>query len=68
MKKEEMKLSDILVESTMVSSKNEARRFIEQGGVKIDSQKTEEDFVVKFEKEFVLQIGKRKFRRVVFRR
>ncbi|MCA6070240.1 MAG: hypothetical protein LE180_03915 [Endomicrobium sp.] len=52
----------------MFFCKNEARRFIEQGGVKIDSQKTEEDFVVKFEKEFVLQIGKRKFRRVVFRR
>ena len=67
MKKEEMKLSDILVESAMVSSKNEARRFIEQGGIKMDSQKTEWDFIVKFEKEFVLQVGKKKFKKVIYR-
>jgi tyrosyl-tRNA synthetase len=64
MKVVEMKLSDILFESTMVSSKNEAKRLIKQGGVKIDSQKINQDFVIKFEKEFVLQAGKRKFKKI----
>jgi tyrosyl-tRNA synthetase len=65
MENDEMKLSDILVKSAMVSSKNEARRLIEQGGVKLDLQKVEGDFVIKSEKEFVLQAGKRKFKKIV---
>ena len=46
-----VKLSDLLAESGMVSSKNEARRLIEQGGVKIDSKKAGGDFEIKSEKE-----------------
>ncbi|OEG70858.1 tyrosine--tRNA ligase [Candidatus Endomicrobiellum trichonymphae] len=64
-KDEEIKLSDLLVRSGMVSSRNEARRIIEQGGVKIDSQKANGNFVVKFENPFVLQVGKRKFSRII---
>jgi tyrosyl-tRNA synthetase len=65
MEQDGMKLSDVLVKSGMVSSKNEARRLIEQGGVEIDSQKLGEDFVVRYEKAFIVQAGKRKFKRVV---
>jgi tyrosyl-tRNA synthetase len=64
-KVEEIKLSDLLVKSGMVSSRNEARRIIEQGGVKIDLQKAVGDFVVKSENSFVLQVGKRKFNRII---
>jgi tyrosyl-tRNA synthetase len=64
-KDEEIKLSDLLVISGMVSSRNEARRIIEQGGVKIDSQKAVGDFAVKFKNPFVLQVGKRKFNRII---
>jgi tyrosyl-tRNA synthetase len=64
-KDEEIKLSDLLVRSGMVSSRNEARRIIEQGGVKIDSQKVTGNFVVKFENPFVLQVGRRKFNRII---
>jgi tyrosyl-tRNA synthetase len=60
-----LRLSDILVKSSVVPSKNEARRLIEQGAVKIDSQKVENDFIVNIDKEFILQIGKRKFKKVV---
>ncbi|GMO64453.1 MAG: tyrosine--tRNA ligase [Endomicrobiia bacterium] len=58
-------LSDLLVKSGMVPSKNKARRLIEQGGVKIDSQKLFKDFIVDYKKKFTLQIGKRKFKRVI---
>ena len=63
-----IKLSDLLVNSNMVSSKNEARRLIEQGGVKIDSQKSAEDFEIKTGKDFILQAGKRKFKKIVVKK
>jgi tyrosyl-tRNA synthetase len=64
-KDEEIKLSDLLVKSGMVSSRNEARRIIEQGGVKIDLQKAVGDFKVKSENSFVLQVGKKTFNRII---
>ncbi len=60
-----IKLSDLLAKSAMVASKNEARRLIEQGGVKIDSKKVEEDFEIKAEESFVIQAGKRKFKKII---
>ncbi|MDR2426278.1 MAG: tyrosine--tRNA ligase [Endomicrobium sp.] len=60
-----VKLSDLLAESAMVSSKNEARRLIEQGGIKIDSQKVVGDFEIKMEKPFIIQAGKRKFKKIM---
>ena len=65
LKNPSIKLSDLLAESKMVSSKNEARRLIEQCGVKIDSQKVEADFEIKSEEPFILQAGKRKFKKVI---
>lgn len=60
-----IKLSELLVKSGMVASKNEARRLIEQGGVKIDSQKVSSDNEIESKKEFILQAGKRKFKKIV---
>jgi tyrosyl-tRNA synthetase len=60
-----LKLSDILVKSAVASSKNEARRLIEQGAVKIDSKKVENDLIINDNKEFILQVGKRKFKKIV---
>lgn len=65
LKSSSVKLSDLLVESGMASSKNEARRLIEQGGVKIDLQKVSADFEINPEKTFVVQAGKRKFKKFV---
>jgi tyrosyl-tRNA synthetase len=59
------KVSELLAKSGMVSSRNEAKRLIEQGGVKIDSQKVENDLTVGFSKPFILQAGKRKFKKIV---
>ena len=60
-----LKLSDILVKSGMCLSRNGARRLIEQGAIKIDSKKVENDFTANEFKEFILQAGKRKFKKVV---
>jgi len=59
---EEMKLSNILVKSGMVPSKNEARRLIVQKSVSVDSQKVDRDFNVNC--SCTLQVGKRKFKRI----
>ena len=57
---------DVLVASTMVSSRNEARRLIMQGGVKVSGQRITEDKELPITEPVVVQAGKRKFRRVVF--
>ena len=54
-------------EAGLIKSTSEGRRAIKDGGVKIDGKKigTElEDFPIEDKKEFVLQIGKRKFVRI----
>jgi len=57
-------LSDLLVEAKLVDSKNEARRLIEQGGVKIGGKKIEKDGPVTLQGETVLQAGKRRFKKI----
>lgn len=62
-----IKLSDLLFLSKMVSSKNEARRLIQQGGVKINSQKKSQDEEIEIQNETIVQAGKRKFKKIVKR-
>lgn len=52
--------SQVLVDAGLALSKSEARRLIEQGGVKKDGEKIDEDFGDS-EGEIVVQVGKRKF-------
>jgi len=63
-----IKLSDLIVKASLAQSKNEARRLIEQGGVKIDSQKAESDFEIKSQQNFIIQVGKRKFKKIVMQK
>jgi len=61
------KIVDLLVETNLAASKGEAKRLIEQGGVKIGGEKvsnvqTEIDLAT--EKNFIIQVGKRKFLKV----
>ena len=52
--------------SGMASSNNEVKRLVEQGGVKIDGEKIEKwNKEINLDKEFVLQVGKKKFRKIV---
>lgn len=65
---EEKNLIDFIVENDMASSKSEARRLIQGGGVKLNSNKiTKIDQLIKFgENEYlILQVGKRKFAKLV---
>jgi tyrosyl-tRNA synthetase len=64
--KKEVKLADLLAAAGLVSSKNEARRLIEQGGVRIDGEKITEDKPIDLAKEITIQAGKRKFKKIKY--
>ncbi|MFM9905150.1 MAG: tyrosine--tRNA ligase [Pyrinomonadaceae bacterium] len=61
------KLVDLLASVGLAASKGEARRLIEQGGVKIDGEKTTAaNAEIKIDANVILlQVGKRKFLRVI---
>jgi tyrosyl-tRNA synthetase len=59
-------LADLLVLLNLAPSKSEARRLIEQGGVKIDQVKvTEKPLTIGKKNNLTVQVGKRKFVRIV---
>ena len=61
------KLADLLLQTNLAASKGEARRLIEQGGVKIDGEKVsnaQAEIKLNGDKSFMIQVGKRKFLRV----
>lgn len=62
LKSGEYLIADLLTELKMVSSKSEARRLVEQGGVKIDEDvKRDWKEKVKVKKGTLIQVGKKKF-------
>lgn len=65
--KEPLKIVDLMYLSKLVSSKSEAKRLIENGGVKLKSNKISDPnlLITKNEKNAVLQVGKRKFVKII---
>ena len=63
--KNKIKLSELLFISKMVSSKNEARRLIEQGGAKVNNEKVITDTEIEIKNGMILQAGKRKFKKII---
>lgn len=65
-KKKSHKIVELLVETKLAPSKNEARRIITGGGVKVDNKKVENaDMGIKItDKEILIQKGKRGFVKV----
>lgn len=59
-------LSDLLLQTKLVSSKGEARRMMEQGGVRVNQTQEPKDRQIVIEKknDLLLQVGKRKFMRI----
>ncbi len=58
----ELKLVSLMKETGTAASASEAVRLIKQGGVTIDGEKiTDEQYLVRAEKDFILKVGKRKF-------
>ena len=64
LKKGGMAIVEILIASKSLSSKNEARRLIEQGGVYLDGQRIEKESAV-INKAGVLKVGKKRFLKLV---
>ncbi len=63
-------LPTIMAEFGLASSKSEARRLIQGGGVKLNSQKVEDmdyEFSGQLNQEFILQVGRRRFLKLVFK-
>jgi tyrosyl-tRNA synthetase len=61
----DLNIVELLSITGLAPSKSEARRLIEQGGVKIDGKKvTTHESIISLKKELLIQVGKRKFLRV----
>ncbi len=59
------KLVDLLIQTNLAASKGEAKRLIEQGGVKINGEKVSDvQAEIRLKNEILLQVGKRKFLRI----
>ncbi len=59
------KLVDLLVNTNLAASKSEAKRLIEQGGVKVSSEKISNiSAEIELKDEILLQVGKRKFLKI----
>ena len=63
--KSPQRLSDILVESKMAPSKNEARRLIQQNAVELAGERVTEDRDIVVHSPLLLKAGKRQFRRLL---
>lgn len=60
-------LLDVLAASGLTASKGEARRLIQQRAVRVNDIRVEEEMMqVGTEKELLIQVGKRKFKKIVF--
>lgn len=61
-KEEQISLIDLMIQTNLIASKSEARRLIEQGGVKIDNEKIQDpSHIVLIDKDKTLQVGPRRF-------
>ena len=58
-------VSAVIVQHQIAKSKNEARRLIDQGGVKLDGNRVEQDIALNIEQPAVLQVGKRHFLKLI---
>lgn len=63
--KPSMNLVDLIVESGLAPSKNEARRLLQQGAVEWDGKRVPDNAVVDIAEEKVLKVGKRQFRKII---
>ncbi|NFA60454.1 tyrosine--tRNA ligase [Clostridium sporogenes] len=60
---DEINIIDLIVKAKFAPSKNEARRLVKQGAVKINGEKVDEECKIK--NEDILQVGKKKFIKIL---
>jgi tyrosyl-tRNA synthetase len=64
--KGEKNIVDLLEKCKLVDSRSDAKRVIQQGGVKINDKKVNDvNKVIKLEKGMVIQVGKRRFGKII---
>ena len=64
---ENFDLAQIIVDNKLVQSKSEMRRLATQGGVKVNEEKTTDLQSVVAQGELVVQIGKKKFIKIIIK-
>ncbi len=64
LKKQKSSIIDIILDSGLTESKNEARRLIQQGGVSLDGERLDKEDIV-IDKEGILKVGKRRFLKII---
>ena len=63
--KKDMKIIEVLHSSDLVSSKSEARRLLNQGAIRIESEKVSDmDMILSKGTEYIIKVGKRRFLKV----
>jgi tyrosyl-tRNA synthetase len=63
----EMRLFEVVLQADLAGSASEAKRLIQQGGIRLDEQKVEDPyaiFVVRGGQQVLVQKGRREFRRI----
>ncbi len=67
-KESEINIVELLFKAKLVSSKSEAKRLISLGGVKINKKKVlnEKEKII-LDKQLIVQVGKRKFKKVILK-
>ena len=60
----EISLADLIVRCELAPSKKAALRLVAQDAVKIDGNKIDTNRTINIDKEFILSVGKRKFKRI----
>jgi len=64
--KGEKNIIDLLEKCKLVDSRSDAKRVVQQGGVKINDKKIDDvNKVIKLEKGMVIQVGKRRFAKII---
>ncbi len=62
--KNKLLLSHLVFESGLAPSKNESKRLIENGGVRVDGIQVASDTEMEIVKPFILQVGRRRFKKI----
>ncbi len=62
--RESLRLVDLLIETDLAPSKSEARRLVQQGGVRLDQEKQSDPNAAVGHGAVLVQVGKRRFARV----
>lgn len=65
--KEEFNLIDQIVKNNLVSSKSEVRRLLTQGGIKVNNEKLLTLQDLEINKEMIVQVGKKKFIKLIIK-